>query len=214
MFSLFVGLRIVRFNVPNSYENKRLVIRNAICYAAVATGCDCGSAAAATGNGTVPAALAAGPGKGRQRLQPLAAEDKAAYTILANENADAAAMLQQAEKANAAYLARLETLAVPPGTRPRWDRSVSPDVPMVHARLPKANAPGRAQREAMARTYMALSRVNAVDYKDWAQSLRDERATGSSGRSSSLTPRDRLAAEKFDRAWAARYEREIKPGWH
>ena len=51
----------------------------------------------------LPAALAAGPGKGRQRLQPLAAEDKAAYTILANENADAAAMLKQAEKANAAW---------------------------------------------------------------------------------------------------------------
>ena len=48
----------------------------------------------------LPVALAAGPGKGRQRLQPLAAEDKAAYTMLANENADAAAMLKQAEKAN------------------------------------------------------------------------------------------------------------------
>ena len=36
-------------------------------------------------------------------MQPLAAEDKAAYTILANENADAAAMLKQAEKANAAW---------------------------------------------------------------------------------------------------------------
>ena len=36
----------------------------------------------------LPVALAAGPGKGRQRLQPLAAEDKAAYTMLANENAD------------------------------------------------------------------------------------------------------------------------------
>ena len=66
----------------------------------------------------------------------------------------------------------------------------------------------------MARNYMALSRVNAVDFKNWAQSLRDERAAGSSGRNSSLTPRDRLAAEKFDRAWAARYERERKPGWH
>ena len=30
--------------------------------------------------------VAAGP-KGRQRLQPLAAEDKAGYTLLANENA-------------------------------------------------------------------------------------------------------------------------------
>ena len=38
-------------------------------------------------------AVAALDPKGRQRVQPLAAEDKAAYTMLANDNADAASML-------------------------------------------------------------------------------------------------------------------------
>ena len=39
----------------------------------------------------VAAGRRAGP-KGRQRLQPLAAEDKAGYTLLANENADICCM--------------------------------------------------------------------------------------------------------------------------
>ena len=42
----------------------------------------------------------------RGGLPPLAAEDKAAYKLLANENADAAAMLKAAEKANAAWRQR------------------------------------------------------------------------------------------------------------
>ena len=56
------------------------------------------------------AAVAASQPKGRQRLHPLGAEDKAAFSALANQNADAAAMLKAAEKANAAWRHRAEKI--------------------------------------------------------------------------------------------------------